>query len=298
MAGTRRRATEAGNDAWAEIDLMSPLAAVSLLVGESATAQAAVEAAAPALAALVEKAVERLRAGGRLVYAGAGSAGMLAQLDAAELQPTFGFAAERTIVLLAGASMPPAARAGAEDDDEAGRAEASDLHLGAADVVLAVSASGETPYPLAALEVAVEAGALTAALVCNAGSPMAAIADHAVELATGPEVIAGSTRLKAGTAQKLALNAFSTATMVGLGLTFGNAMAAVRADNEKLRDRAVRLLVAAVGCEPAAARATLEEAGWEVPVALVSLAAEVDVEVARARLAAAGGAIRKAVEGR
>jgi N-acetylmuramic acid 6-phosphate etherase len=294
----RERATEAGNEAWSQIDLMSPRAAVSLLVGESATAQHAVEAAAPALAALVESAVERLRGGGRLVYAGAGSAGMLAELDAAELHPTFGFPAERTTVLLAGASMPPAARASAEDDDESGRAEASEIHLGAADVVLAVSASGETPYTRAALETAAAAGALTAAIVCNERSSMGEIADHEVVLRTGAEVISGSTRLNAGTAQKLALNAFSTATMVGLGLTYGNAMAAVRADNEKLRDRAVRLLVASTGCEPGAARATLQESGWEVPVALVSIAAEVDVEAARARLAASGGAIRKAVEGR
>jgi N-acetylmuramic acid 6-phosphate etherase len=294
----RRRATEAGNEAWSQIDRMSAIETVSLLVGENATAQRAVQAATPRIAALVEAAVPRLEAGGRLVYVGAGSAGMLAELDAAELEPTFGFPTERTIVLLAGSELPPAGRASAEDDDGRGRAEASGLELGAADVVLAVSASGETPYPLAALEVAAAAGALTAAVVCNADSALAATAEIAVVLATGPEVIAGSTRLKAGTAQKLALNAFSTATMVGLGLTYGNAMAAVRPENEKLRDRAVRLCVASVGCDPALARATLEEAGWEVPVALVALAAEVDVEAARSRLHASGGAIRKAVEGR
>lgn len=294
----RRRATEAGNEAWSQIDRMSAIEAVSLLVGENATAQRAVQAATPQIAELVEAAVPRLARGGRLVYVGAGSAGMLAELDASELEPTFGFPAERTIVLLAGSEKPPADRAGAEDDDEAGRAEASDLHLGAADVVLAVSASGETPHPLAALEVAAAAGALTAAIVSNADSAMSAAAQISIVLATGPEVIAGSTRLKAGTAQKLALNAFSTATMVGLGLTYGNAMAAVRPDNEKLRDRAVRLCVASAGCEPALARATLEEAGWEVPVALVALLAEVDVEAARARLHASGGAIRKAAEGR
>jgi len=170
----------------------------------------------------------------------------------------------------------------------AGAAELSALEPTPEDVVVGVSASGRTPYTLGALHAARAAGALTAAVVCAPGSPMAAAADHAVVLPVGPEVIAGSTRLKAGTAQKLALNAFSTALMVRRGRTYGNLMSSMRVANAKLRERAVRICCLGAGCDDEQARAALAGAGDDLDVALVMLLRDVDAATARERLAAAG----------
>jgi N-acetylmuramic acid 6-phosphate etherase len=223
---------------------------------------------------------------GRVIYAGAGSAGAMAAADAAEWGPTFSF--EGVVALVAGAALPAGSeREAAEDDTAAGAAELRGLTPGPEDVVVAVSASGSTPYALGALGAAREARALTAAIVCVPGAPLAELADHAVVLAVGPEVIAGSTRLKAGTAQKLALNAFSTALMVRRGRTYGNLMSSMRVANAKLRERAVRICCLGAGCDDAAARAALAAAGDDLEVALVMLLAGVDAAAARARLATA-----------
>jgi N-acetylmuramic acid 6-phosphate etherase len=214
----------------------------------------------------------------------------MAAADAAEWGPTFSVSDDAVVALVAGAALAAGpVREAAEDNADAGAVELLALTPTRDDVVLAVSASGSTPYALGALRAARETGALTAAIVCVPGSPLTELADHSVVLAVGPEVIAGSTRLKAGTAQKLALNAFSTALMVRRGRTYGNLMSSMRVANAKLRERAVRICCAGAGCDEDAARAALAAARDELEVALVMLLASVDAGEARARLAAAAG---------
>jgi N-acetylmuramic acid 6-phosphate etherase len=255
---------------------------------------AAVTAAEPAIAALVDAAVERLEAGGRLIYAGAGSAGWLAFVDAMELEPTFSAPA---IALVAGAEHRAGSHdeAAAEDDAHAGAAAVRALAPQPEDVLVAVSASGRTPYAVGALDAAAEAGALTGAIVCARGSTLAGRADHAIEVPTGAEVISGSTRMKAGTAQKLVLNAFSTAVMVRRGRTLGDLMTSMRVANAKLRDRAVRICVSATGCSEPAAQAALVAAGDDIAVAILMLARNADPATARARLEGTGGNLRAAL---
>jgi N-acetylmuramic acid 6-phosphate etherase len=276
-----------GHDAdLADLDLRATADVVRALNDANAIVLDALREAEGALVALVDAAAARA---GRVVYVGAGSAGQMAAADADEWGPTFSVAESAVVALVAGSSLPPGPlREGAEDDGDAGAAELHALEPTADDVVIGVSASGHTPYTLGALRAARDAGALTAAVVCALDSPMAAVADHAVVLPVGPEVIAGSTRLKAGTAQKLALNAFSTALMVRRGRTYGNLMSSMRVANAKLRERAVRICCLAAGCDEDRARAALAGAGDEIEVALVMLLAGVDAALARERLAAAG----------
>ena len=278
--------TEGHDAALADLYLRATADVVRALNDANAVVLDALREAEGALVALVDAAAARA---GRVVYVGAGSAGQMAAADADEWGPTFSVAESAVVALVAGASLPPGPlREGAEDDGDAGAAELSALAPTADDVVIGVSASGHTPYTLGALRAARDAGALTAAVVCAPGSPMAEIAEHAVVLAVGPEVIAGSTRLKAGTAQKLALNAFSTALMVRRGRTYGNLMSSMRVANAKLRERAVRICCLAAGCDDERARAALAGAGDEIEVALVMLLAGVDAAAARERLAVAG----------
>ncbi len=234
------------------------------LLGAHEDVLGAVRAAAPAIAALADAAATRT---GRVIYVGAGSAGRLAAVDASEWGPTF--SVDDVVALVAGAEHPAGSpeEAAAEDDAEAGAADLRALHPGPDDVVIAVSASGRTPYALGGLQQAGEA--LTAAIVCTHGSPLAHSADHVVEAHVGPEPIAGSTRLKAGTAQKLILNAFSTALMVRRGRTLGDLMTSMRVANDKLRDRAVRICMAAAACDEPTARAALHQAGDDIPLAVV-----------------------------
>jgi N-acetylmuramic acid 6-phosphate etherase len=290
--------TEGRAAALADLDLRPTVEVVRAVVRGHRDVLAAVEAAEPAIAALADAAAERLAAGGRVVYAGAGSAGWLAFVDATEWGPTFSVPPDTVVALVAGADHPPGsvAEAAAEDDAAAGAAAVRTLEPTPRDVVIAVSASGRTPYALGALEAAADAGALTAAVVCATGSPAAALAAHVVEAPVGAEVLSGSTRLKAGTAQKLVLNAFSTAVMVRRGRTLGDLMTSMRVANDKLRGRAVRLCVAATGCEEEAARAALASSGDDVSLAIVMLAKHVDAAAARALLDRTGGALRAALE--
>jgi len=265
-------------------------------VREDATVPPAVAAAAAALAAAIDAVVARLERGGRLVYVGAGTSGLLAALDAAECGPTFGCPDGHVIALVAGGSdFTRGVAPEAEDDVGAAAADVAAAAVGREDAVVAVSASGGTPYTLAALHAAREAGALTIAVVCADGSPLGAAAEHEVAVPVGPELVAGSTRLKAGTAQKLVLNAISTVSMVRLGKTFGNLMVDASVGNAKLRGRARRAVEAAAGVSAAEAEAALTAAGGETKVAIVSLLAGVDPEQARAQLAAAGGIVRRAL---
>ncbi|MCW5609704.1 MAG: N-acetylmuramic acid 6-phosphate etherase [Rubrivivax sp.] len=269
---------------------------VQAFAADQARAAQAVQAAADELAAAVDAAVPRLAAGGRLVYVGAGTSGRLGLLDSVELHPTFSWPPERAVALLAGGEAAVhRAVEGAEDDALQGAADLRALAPGAADVVLLIAASGRTPYALGAAAAAREAGALTVGFANNPAAPLLAACDFGVLLDTGPEVISGSTRLKAGTAQKIALNTFSSSVMVRLHKVHGNLMVDLRATNAKLQARALRLAMLASGAAEADARAALAAAGGHVKTAIVMLAAGVDAAEARRRLDAAAGSVRGAL---
>jgi N-acetylmuramic acid 6-phosphate etherase len=280
----------------ADLDLRSTLELVELINAEDATVAGAVHGIAGELAAAIDAVSERLTRGGRLVYAGAGSSGRLALVDAAEVGPTFGVPAGQVVALVAGGPAAAAtAQEAAEDDEAAGAADVVELAVGPDDAVVALSASGGTPYALGAARAALAVGALTVAVVCTEGSELGRLADHELVAVTGPEVIAGSTRMKAGTAQKLILNTISTVCMVRLGKTYGNLMVDVVATNAKLRGRVRRAIALATGAAPDEVEGALDAAGGEAKVAIVSLLAGVDAEAARARLRKAGGAVRGAL---
>ncbi|WP_422822913.1 N-acetylmuramic acid 6-phosphate etherase [Variovorax humicola] len=270
---------------------------VNAFVDDQANAVQAVQAAAASLAAAVDAAVPRIRAGGRLLYFGAGTSGRLAMLDCVELNPTFSWDKSRAVARLAGGddAMNEAAE-GAEDDEAAGATELRALAPTANDVVILVAASGRTPYVVAALQAARAAGALTIGIVNNPGSVIDALAEIPVVLDTGAEVISGSTRLKAGTAQKIALNSLSSAIMVRLHKVYGNLMVDMRATNNKLVRRALRLTVAASGATRTAAREALEACGYEIKTAIVVLCCRIDPGEARLRLAQAEGSVGSVVQ--
>jgi N-acetylmuramic acid 6-phosphate etherase len=269
---------------------------VEVLVEDQAQAAAAVQAAAAQIAVAVNAAAPRLEAGGRLIYVGAGTSGRLGLLDSVELNPTFSWPPDRALALLAGG--PPAiyqAVEGAEDDAEQGGRDLLALQPGSNDVVLLLAASGATPYTLGALGAAKRAGAYTVGFANNPDSPLAAAADAGITLDTGPELVSGSTRLKAGTAQKIALNTFSTAVMVRLNKVFGNLMVDVRPTNAKLVRRGIRLVVLAAGVDEGRAKEALEACGFHVKTAIVSLLKAVGPEEARSLLESAKGSVRGAL---
>jgi N-acetylmuramic acid 6-phosphate etherase len=290
-------ATETPHAAHAGLDGYDTAALVQAFVADQALAAQAVAAAAPALAAAVDAAVPRLRAGGRLLYAGAGTSGRLGVLDSVELHPTFSWPLERAQALLAGGlgAMFQAVE-GAEDDAAQGAADLAALGPTAQDVVICIAASGSTPYVLGAARAARAAGALSIGLANNPGAPLLAAVDAPLLLDTGPEVISGSTRLKAGTAQKIALNTFSSACMVRLHKTWGPLMVDLRATNTKLQRRALALTMRATGADEAAARAALAACGGHVKTAIVMLLAGVDAAAAARRLAAADGSVGAALQ--
>ena len=279
-----------------DLDLRSTLDLVELINDEDAGVPAAVRNAARPLAAAIDAIAARLARGGRLIYVGAGSSGRLAAVDAAECGPTFGVRADQVVVLVAGGVAALAvAQEAAEDDDTAGGRDIAAAGVQERDAVVLLSASGRTPYVVGAARAARDAGALIVALVCADESELGRLADHEVAVVVGPEVIAGSTRMKAGTAQKLLLNTISTVTMVRLGKTYGNLMVDVVASNAKLRNRARSAVVIATGATEADVDAALESSAGEVKVAIVSLLSGLDAASARARLAAAGGVVRRAL---
>jgi N-acetylmuramic acid 6-phosphate etherase len=288
--------TEARGAAAADHDLRSTQELVEAINGEDETVAGVVRAASQQIAALVDRIAERLRDGGRLIYVGAGSSGRIAAVDAAECESTFSTRPGQVVALVAGASFAAAhEQDAAEDDAEAGAAELQALGASAADAVVGVSASGRTPYTLGALEAAASAGALTACVVSVPDSELARVAEHEVAVVVGPEFLAGSTRLKAGTAQKLVLNTLSTVAMIRLGKTFGDLMVDVSATNEKLRARVNRIVQLATGVTDVEAERALAAADGSAKIAIVSLLADVDAETARARLADADGNVRSAL---
>jgi N-acetylmuramic acid 6-phosphate etherase len=287
--------TERIHEAYADFDTWPMERRIAELVDANERAVRAVQAARPALTRAAEAIAERLLRGGRLVYAGAGTSGRLAVQDAAELPPTFAF--ERTLVLIAGGSgAGAAAREDAEDDAAAAAAAVDDGEVGPDDALLALAASGRTPYTVAAARRARERGACTVGITNNDRTPLLEVVAIPVLLDTGPEVVAGSTRMVAGTAQKIALNVLSTAPMVELGALYGNLMVAMRPKNEKLRRRAAELVHAATGAERAVADQVLQEAAWDMRVAIVMLRRACDATTAREALARHGMRVREAVE--
>lgn len=246
----------------------------------------------------IEDIIDRMLQGGRLIYLGAGTSGRLGVLDAAECGPTFSVTEEQVVAFIAGgerALRKPAE--GAEDKPELGLADLQSINLSSNDSVVGIAASGRTPYVLGALEYANQIGALTIALTCNPNSEAGKISKHAIDVDSGPELLAGSTRLKSGTAQKLVLNMISTVTMVRLGKTFGNLMVDLQISNEKLQDRAVRIIEKATGATKSEATKALIESGHQVKVAILMLLLHIDAQSASERLSASSNRIREALQG-
>lgn len=288
--------TETPDSQHADLDLYPTAQLVDVLVDDQLRAVQAVRAAAGLITDAVSAALPRIRAGGRLIYVGAGTSGRLGVLDSVELYPTFSWPPARALALLAGGiDAMFVAVEGAEDDTAQGAADLRALNPGSNDVVLLLAASGGTPYVLGALRAARSAGALTVGFANNPDAPVAHEADIGITLDTGPEVISGSTRLKAGTSQKIALNTFSSALMVRLNKVYRNLMVDLKATNAKLVLRAVRLTMFATGADEPAARAALEQCDFHVKVAIVALSKKTSIDQARDLLDGAGGSVRQAL---
>jgi N-acetylmuramic acid 6-phosphate etherase len=289
--------TERRNPRSVDVDRRSTREVLELMNDADATVPAAVRRALPQLERVVDETVARWRRGGRLFYFGAGTSGRLGVLDASECPPTFSSPPEQVQGFIAGGDVAlRRAVEGAEDDAAAGAADVAGAGVGADDVVVGLAASGTTPYVRGALREAKGRGAFTVGVVCNPGSTLSAAADVAVELDVGPEVITGSTRLKAGTAQKLVLNMLTTASMARSGKVYGNLMVDLTATNEKLRGRAARIVAQVAGIDPAAAVPLLEQTGYRAKPAILMARAGCDAAEAERRLAAAGGMLRVALE--
>jgi N-acetylmuramic acid 6-phosphate etherase len=295
----RKLATERPNPAAAELDALSALQLARLMNREDATVAAAVQRALPRIARAIEVIAEALALGGRLIYVGAGTSGRLAALDAIECPPTFGVSPRAVQYVIAGGRRALASAVEAsEDSAELGACDMERKKPTSRDVVVGLAASGRTPYTVAALQYARARGATTVAVTCNPGSPLARAAQVAIVVQVGPEVVAGSSRLKAGTAQKLVLNMLSTGAMARLGYVYGNLMVNVHTRNRKLWERGLSILERASGAERAAAGRALRAAGGSVPVALVMLKAAVGKAEAARRLKAAAGHVRRALDAR
>jgi N-acetylmuramic acid 6-phosphate etherase len=297
-AGRLIAATERLSSRFATLaDWPTPEAAEALWQ-EHLAGVSAVQPALPALAAAAEAAAVRLQGKGRLVYVGAGTSGRLCALDGAELAPTFGWPAARLLVLLAGGTKAlVAAVENAEDDHAAAEAAVAAHALAAADVMIAVAASGATPFTVAAVTAAAGRGALTISIANSESTPLLAVSDHPILLATGPEAIVGSTRMKAGTAQKVALTLLSTLLMLRLGHVWRGLMIDMHATNAKLRDRAVRMLCARTGAGEAEVTTAITAAGGQLKLAVLLLAG-LDRADAEAALRLAGGNLDRALAGR
>jgi N-acetylmuramic acid 6-phosphate etherase len=290
--------TETPASQHASLDQYPTTELVNVLVDDQFKAVEAVRAAAPRIAAAVTAAIPRMEAGGRLIYVGAGTSGRLGVLDSVELYPTFSWPHDRAVALLAGGTDAMfVAVEGAEDDIVQGAADLQSVNVSKDDVVLCIAASGGTPYVLGALRAARAAGALTVGFANNPDAPVATEAEIGVTLDTGPEAISGSTRLKAGTSQKIALNSFSSALMVRLNKVYGNLMVDLKATNAKLVRRAIRLTTFATGADDDTARQVLEQCGFHVKVAIVALSKKIQVEQAQALLDSVNGSVREALAG-
>ncbi len=289
--------TEARNPHTLNFDSLSPLGMVQAMQAADREAVEAVDRVLPAVAAAVEAAAERMRAGGRMLYLGAGTSGRLGVLDASECPPTFHTPPSMVEGIMAGGDHALRwAVEGAEDDPALGAAAVNERAVGAHDIVVGIAASGRTPYVLGAIRAGRAAGALTIGLSCVPGSPVEQAAEIGISPDTGAEVLTGSTRLKAGTATKLVLNMLSTATLASLGYVHGNLMVNVQPTNDKLRDRAIRITAELTGLNPGEAAELFDEAGGEIKTAVVMQQMGVPPQQARTLLLQAGGILRNALK--
>jgi N-acetylmuramic acid 6-phosphate etherase len=287
--------TELVDPRFTDLDAWPTEQAVDAMWQGQMDAAAAIKAVVPALASASDAAAARLGQTGRLIYAGAGTSGRIAVQDGAELLPTFGWPSGRTVFALAGGQGALiAAVEDAEDDEADGAAQIVTANAVSADVVIGVSASGSTPFTLGAIREARSRGALTIGLACNPGSALLQGCDHPILLATGSEVLAGSTRMKAGTAQKIALNLISTAIMIRLGRVYKGQMVDMRPTNAKLRKRAVEMVAGLAGCSEAEAAEALVLSGGKIKLAIVVASGD-SPSAAKEKLERAGGNLRKAL---
>jgi len=288
--------TEQSNPRSAHIDQLSTLEMLTCMNDEDARVAVAVRAVLPAIAQAVDIIVDRLERGGRLLYVGAGTSGRLGVLDASECPPTFNTPPEQVQAIIAGGQAAiTAAVEGAEDDPAAGRDDLIARNVSAADVVVGIAASGQTPYVLGAIAAANAVGAATIGIACNIPSPLLDSAQIKIGAIVGPEVISGSTRLKAGTAQKMILNMLSTASMIQLGKVYGNLMVDVQTTNAKLVGRARRIVAQIVGVDEIEAARLLAMTDYDVKTAVVVGRLGIDPAAARARLEQARGRLREII---
>lgn len=289
--------TESRNQNTMSLDTMTALEIVTVMNKEDEKIPAAIAQVLPQIARCAEIAAEVLQSGGRIIYMGAGTSGRLGVLDAVECPPTFGVPYGTVIGLVAsGAAAFDRPIEDAEDNPEEGKKDLRSIGLCGRDLVIGIAASGRTPYVLGGLEYAKSLGCHTASIVCNHNSPMAAAAELAIEVFPGPECVTGSTRLKAGTCQKLILNMISTAAMVGCGKVYQNLMVDVEPSNAKLVVRARRIVMEATGCDEEAAAAAIAEAGGHAKTAITMILAGCCAEEARQRLDRAKGRVRDAIQ--
>jgi len=288
--------TEQTNRASADLDLKSSLEIVRIINAEDAKVAAAVKRVLPQIAKAIDMTAAALQRGGRLIYVGAGTSGRIAALDAAECPPTYN-ADPKTVqfVMAGGAKALGTPIEASEDSRELGEREIAKRKPGKNDVVVGIAASGQTPFTIAAVKYARKRGAKTIAVTCNRRSPLERASDLAIVTEVGPEVISGSTRMKAGTAQKMVLNMLSTGAMTRLGYVYGNLMVKVHVRNQKLAARGIGMLQQAAGISSMAARRALRAAGNSVPMALVMLEVGADRQKAERALKISGGSVRRAI---
>ena len=290
--------TEQQNTASVDLDTKSALEIAQIMNAEDAKVPQAISAALPQIAKVIDMVAAAIDRKGRLIYVGAGTSGRLGALDASECPPTFNTDPKTIRYVIAGGekALGNAVEAN-EDSPELGRRDIAKLKPGKKDVVIGIAASGRTPYTIAACEYAGKRGADTACVVCNTGSPLASAVDVAIEVNVGPEVLAGSTRLKAGTAQKLVLNMITTGAMTRLGYVYGNLMVNVHLKNAKLVERGIGIVMKATGADRETTTTALKAANHHVPTALVMLKSKVSKREAEKRLKSANGHVRKAITG-
>ncbi|MFP7479026.1 N-acetylmuramic acid 6-phosphate etherase [Terribacillus saccharophilus] len=289
--------TEKRNESTMKLDQLTTKEVLQLMNKEDRTVPDAVEAALPEIEAAVKQVITTFQAGGRLIYTGAGTSGRLGILDAVECPPTFSTPEDMVQGLLAGGmSAFRKAKEGAEDNPELGARELEEIGLSAKDTVIGIAASGRTPYVIGALDYAAAVGAATVSIACNKEAAISKYAKISIEVETGPEILTGSTRLKAGTAQKLVLNMISTASMVGVGKVYKNLMVDVKPTNDKLQERAKRIIMEATGANYDAAEKVFDQADGQVKTAIVMLLLDVAKEEAETKLRDAEGFVRSAIK--
>ena len=298
LAEIQRLNTEAQNPASAQLDCMSALDIARVINAEDKSVANAVERAIPQIAWAIDAVARALGEGGRLIYVGAGTSGRIAALDASECPPTFNVGYDKVQFVMAGGTKALwSATEANEDDADAGRDDIADRKPGERDVVAGLAASGRTPYTIAAIEYARRKGATTVAITCNPDSPLGKAAEIEIVAEVGPEVLSGSTRMKAGTAQKLICNMITTGAMARLGYVYGNLMVNVHPKNQKLVERAIGILEKAAGAKRTDAAEALKQAGDNVPLALIMLRTGITKSDAEKRLRLANGNVRHAIEG-